>query len=335
MESRKDEWIFHLSSAEIRELETAAQQFFAGGKPIEDMTEDDFQLPTLGVKLRYLRQQLINGIGFFIIRGLPVEKYSERESAAIFFGIGTHIGHARMQNALGHVLGHVRDLGLVSKTPDVRLYQTNERQTFHTDSCDAVGLLCLQPAREGGHSLLVSSDTVFNEIHKKRKDLLQLLMEPIATDRRGEVPAGMLPYLLIPVFSFYKNRITPFYQRQYIESAQRFEDAPRLTSKIREALDLFDETCNSADLNLSMMLLKGDMQFVYNHAMLHDRTAFIDWPEPGKQRHLSRLWLSVPGDRSLPEVFASRFGSVEVGNRGGIDVPGSKRCIPWISEMFE
>jgi hypothetical protein len=62
------------------------------------------------------------------------------------------------------------------------------------------------------------------------------------------------------------------------------------------------------------------MQFVYNHSMLHDRTAFVDWPEPERRRHLLRLWLSIPGDRLLPPVFAQRYGSIEPGNRGGIKV---------------
>ena len=67
-----------------------------------------------------------------------------------------------------------------------------------------------------------------------------------------------------------------------------------------------------------MRLQPGDMQFVYNHSQLHDRTAFVDWPDPAKRRHLLRLWLSPEGDRELPEVFKERYGSIEVGNRGGI-----------------
>ena len=334
MAQQTSEWISVLDPAEIDELEAAAEEFLKTGIGIGQMTEAQFPLPLLSPKLKALRQQLIHGIGFGIIRGLPVEGYSEEEAAAIFFGIGTHIGHARSQNAQGHVLGHVRNMGVDSRDPKVRLYQTNERQTFHTDSCDVVGLLCLQPAKEGGLSLLVSADTVFNEMRKQRPDLLQLLLEPIATDRRGEVPEGMLPYLLIPVFSYFAERVTPFYQRQYIESAQRFPDAPRLTPQHFEALDLFDELCNSPELHLTMMLQKGDMQFVYNHAMLHDRTGFIDWPEIENRRHLARLWLSIPGDRPLPEVFATRFGSVEIGNRGGIIVPGTELCVPWVRDLL-
>ena len=85
MESKKEEWILHLSDSEINELEEAAQHFLSKGTPIEHMTEDRFPLPTFGIKLKSLREKLINGIGFFILRGLPIEKYSERESATNIF----------------------------------------------------------------------------------------------------------------------------------------------------------------------------------------------------------------------------------------------------------
>lgn len=328
MAKRQKEWLLYLTQQEIAELESAANHFLLTELDIGDLDQKQFQLPTLSHKLSLLREELIHRRGFFIIRGLPVEQYTEKEVTTIFYGLGSHLGNARSQNAAGHVLGHVCNLGADARDPKVRYYQTNQRQTFHTDSCDVVGLLCLQPAKKGGESLLVSGDTIFNEIRQKRPDLLELLMEPIATDRRGEVPEGMLPYLLIPVFSFFENKVTVFYQRQYIESAQRFDDAPRLTEKHIEALNLFDELSNSNELNFSMMLEKGDMQFVYNHAMLHDRMGFEDWIEVEERRHLLRLWLSVPGDRSLPEAFASRFGSVEIGNRGGIVVSGTKFCVP-------
>jgi hypothetical protein len=72
-----------------------------------------------------------------------------------------------------------------------------------------------------------------------------------------------------------------------------------------------------------MRLAPGDMQFVHNHTMLHDRTGFEDWPDPDRRRHLLRLWLAVPGARPLPEVFRQRYGSIEIGDRGGIVVPGT------------
>ena len=329
MTRRKYEWMLQLSAADIAELEVAAAPVLASGQNIAELTAAGFPLPGLAGRLVALRKELVEGRGFALLRGLPVAKYSEREAGTIFYGLGCHLGTPRSQNAKGHMLGHVRDLGLSSNDPNVRIYQTNERQTFHTDSTDVVGLLCINKAKTGGASLLVSASTIFNEMRKARPDLLQLLLQPIATDRRGEVPEGMLPYLLIPVFSFEGGLLTIFYQRQYIDSAQRFEDAPRLTPAHVEALDLFDRLANDPQLNLSMELEPGDMQFVYNHGLLHDRTGFEDWEDAAQKRHLLRLWLSVPGDRALPEVFASRFGSVEVGNRGGIILPGTTPTIPW------
>ena len=333
MVARQAEWLTPLSHAEIAEIEAAAEPLISPDFNIGTMKQSDFPLPILGPKLAALRSELLHGRGFALLRGLPVATYSEREAATIFSGLGSHIGNARSQNAQGHVLGHVRNLGLDSTDPNVRIYQTPERQTFHTDSADVVGLLCLQTAKQGGRSLLVSSTTIFNELHQRRPDLLELLLQPIATDRRGEVPAGMLPYLLIPVFSWHEGYLTPFYQRQYIDSAQRFPDAPRLTPQHVEALDLFDELAKDPALNFSMKLERGDIQLVYNHNLLHDRTGFEDWPEPERRRHLLRLWLSVPGDRPLPEVFATRFGSVEIGNRGGIIVPGTALRVPWLKEL--
>lgn len=329
IDQKKEEWILHFTQSEISELEAAAEKVLGSHENVATLTPEDFPLPTLGGKLLNMRKTLIKGIGFSLLRGLDVKKYTEQEAGTIFYGLGCHIGKPRSQNAKGHMLGHVRDLGMKGTDPNTRIYQTNERQTFHTDSCDVVGLLCLKTARSGGDSLLVSASTIFNEMHRRRPDLLKLLLEPIATDRRGEVPEGMLPYMLIPVFSFHNGYLTIFYQRQYIDSAQRFEDAPRLTPLHVEALDMFDQLANDPKLNLSMRLEEGDMQFVYNHALLHDRTGFDDWEDDKQKRHLLRLWLSVPDDRPLPDVFASRFGTTEIGNRGGIIVHDTKLTIPW------
>jgi alpha-ketoglutarate-dependent taurine dioxygenase len=107
------------------------------------------------------------------------------------------------------------------------------------------------------------------------------------------------------------------YHRVYILSAQRYADAPRLTPLQLEALNIFDALANSPKMSFSMRLAPGDMQFVYNHALLHDRTAFED--DSAAKRHLLRVWLALPDDRPLPEAFATLYGgTLEVGNRGGV-----------------
>lgn len=321
-------WKQTLSSSEITELEQAAKRFKNTITNIADISIESFPLPRLGKKLGELRRTLTHGIGFQLIRGLPVQNYSVETAAAIFCGIGAHLGAARSQNAMGHILGHVRDIGADSGDTKARIYQTSDRQTFHTDSADIVGLLCLKTACEGGKSLLVSTETIYNEMNKARPDLVPLLFEPIATDRRGEIPEGEKPYFEIPVLSWHQGYLTGMYQRQYIDSAQRFAQAMRLTEKHVEALDLFDQLANDPRLHLSMQLEVGDLQFVYNHALLHDRTGFMDWPEPERKRHLLRLWISAPNDRPLPTCFQERYGSIDIGNRGGIITKNTTLNVP-------
>jgi hypothetical protein len=166
-------------------------------------------------------------------------------------------------------------------------------------------------------------------MRRRRPDLLKVLLERIETDRRGEVPEGSHPYFSIPVFNWHKGLLSAIYQRQYIESARRFPGVAPLSPEQIEALNLFDELANDAALNLMMELQPGDIQFVHNHTILHDRTAFEDFPEPGRKRHLLRLWLAPANARPLPEVFAERFGSVTPGDRGGIALAGVKPVIPF------
>lgn len=319
----RGDWIEELSELEIGEVESAAERLASSEVDIASIRQPDFPLPTLAARLRRILDDVLTGRGFALIRRLPVESWSRRKAATAFFGLGSHLGNARMQNAQGHVLGHVRDLGRSSSDPSVRIYQTHERQGYHTDSCDVVGLLCLQRAKTGGLSSLVSSVTLFNEIRRRRPDLLPCLFEPIETDRRGEVAEGQKPYFQIPVFSWHAGLLSAIYQRKYIDSARRFLNAP-LTPQQIEALDHFDALAEDPALNFAMEFLPGDVQLVHNHTLLHDRTAFEDWPEPGRKRHLLRLWLAPPQARPLPPVFAERFGSITPGDRGGVTIKGAR-----------
>ena len=323
------EWIYTLTNQDIKEIESALK--LVKNTDVAAIKRNHFPLASLESKLRRISDDVMNGRGFALIRGLPVEDWSIEQSAKAYFGIGTYFGSARSQNASGHVLGHVRDLGRDAvNDPSARIYQTTERQTFHTDSCDMVALLCLKTAKSGGESALVSSMTIYNEMYEQRPDLLELLFQPFATDRRGEVPAGKKPYFEIPVFNYFEGYLSVIYARRYINSAQRFDDVPTIEGKKFEALELFDTLANDPRLNFKMTFEPGDIQLVHNHTMLHDRTDYIDWEDEANKRHLLRLWLAIPNARPLPQVFKERYGKIDIGDRGGIIVPGSKLNAPLI-----
>jgi len=330
--ARRSDWLEYLSSNDLEEVEQPVKRLASESREITTISSEAFSLPTLAPRLRRLLDDVLNGRGFVLLRGLPVETWTHLESAIAFFGIGTHIGNARSQNAQGHILGHVKDLGNSSRDPAVRIYQTRERQTYHTDSSDVVCLMCLRPAKSGGLSSLISSVTIFNEMRRRRPDLLRVLVAPIETDRRGEALEGQKPYFKIPVFSWHEGFLSAIYQRQYIESARRFADVPPLTPIQIEALDLFDSLANDPSLHLFMEFQPGDIQIVHNHTILHDRTAFDDWPDAERKRHLLRLWLSPTNARPLPSVYAERFGSVVPGDRGGVVVGGMTHTAPLDAE---
>jgi hypothetical protein len=323
----RGDWVERLSDAEVAEIEAATTRLVDADIDIPSVRRRDFPLPTFGPRLRRMLKEVLTGRGFVLLRRLPVERWSKRQAAAAFFGLGAHLGAARPQNAQGHVLGHVKDLGKSSGDPAVRIYQTHERQGYHTDSCDVVGLLCLHPAKAGGLSSLVSSTTIFNEMRRRRPDLLACLFEPIETDRRGEGRDGQEPYFQIPVFNWHVGLLSAVYQRKYIDSARRFVGTP-LPHQQREALDLFDSLAEDPRLNLAMAFLPGDVQLVHNHTLLHDRTSFEDWSEPERKRHLLRLWLAPPEARPLPPVFAQRFGALTPGDRGGVVLDGVRPVAP-------
>ena len=321
-------WLHALSDEEIEDLERAARRFLELDSDLGAITAEAFPLTVAAAPVRELRRRLLHGPGLALLRGFPLERHDRRFAATVFCGIGAHLGRARSQNARGHTLGHVRDVGADAKDPGTRIYQTRERQTFHTDSADAVGLLCLRTAKAGGRSLVASAGSIYNRMRAEAPALVERLFDPIATDRRGEVPDGARPFVEIPPLSWHAGRLTVFYQRQYIDSARRFEGAMRLTPGHVAALDRFDALADDPALHLAMDLEPGDVQLVHNHSLLHDRTAFTDWPEPERRRHLLRLWLSLPGDRPLPQAFAERYGSVAVGRRGGVAVGAARLVAP-------
>ena len=329
MREREAEWSHRLSPAECAEIERALEETRVRGLALAAIRREDFPLPTLGPVLDRLRGEVLRGRGFARLRGLPVADRPIADSAAIYWGIGAWFGSARSQNAKGHLLGHVYDLGGSSAdNPTIRSYATAERQNYHIDRCDVVALLCLRRAKSGGLSAIVSSMTLHDVMARRRPDLLERLYQSFPVDRRGEVPVGKKPFYEAPVFNAHDGLLSVLYSRLHIGSAQRFPEARRLTAADIEALDMLATLADDPALRLDMQFLPGDIQFLHNHTILHARTAYEDWPETGRKRHLLRLWLAPPDARPLPPVFAECYGGITIGDRGGIVCEGTRPHAP-------
>ncbi len=330
---QEHDWVFTLASQHVAELRSLVGGYRASGRPLIELKLDACGMTSLSPELVRIRDDVLEGRGFALIRGLPVDTWTIQEAATAFWAIGLHVGLPISQNGDGHLLGHVCDIKADLNDPRSRKYATNAAQPFHTDSCDVVALLCLQPAYEGGLSSMTSSVTIHKEMLRRRPDLARLLSEPLPFDRKGEIPAGKTDFYMMPVFNEFAGKLTTIYARDFIDGSQRHQNAPRLTDQQVEALDLFDELAANAELRLDMELEPGDVQFVHNHQAVHARTAYRDYPGEARRRHLLRLWLSPANGRPLPPVFEERYGSVTVGTRrGGIQVPDVEERVVFAPE---
>ncbi len=326
---RQRDWIHSLSPSGLGEIDAALRVSKERCARLLDIGPESFPLPTVAATLHAIRDEVMKGRGIALLRGLPVERYSREDLARIYLGLGRHLGTLRSQNAAGHVLGHVCDIGHDHhRNANQRGYAAAGPMGFHTDSVDIVALMCLQPARMGGDNKVVSSVTVHNEVWKRRPDLAPLLFEPVFRDRRGEVPEGKEPWWVMPIYQWYERDLFSHYSSVYIRSAQRFGAAARFSDAQLELFDLLEAIAEEPALHLQMPFAAGDIQFVNNHHMFHGRAAYEDWAEPERRRHLLRLWICPPEAPPLPPAYAERYGPIVIGDRGGILVPGAMLNAP-------
>jgi hypothetical protein len=274
--------------------------------PIEDllaMTCGDFAMPQVAEKFEGIREQLEGGRGFAVLRGVPVERYTLTQARQVFWALSVHMGTPQPQDKAGRLLHDVTNTGQkVDAAGEVRGFQTDDELTFHNDGGDAFMLLCLRTAQSGGLSKLVSVATIFNEILKTRPDLIEVLQQPFHFDTREQHPLG-LKIQSIPVMNVHAGKVSALYKRRYIETAQRFEEVPKLSSAQIEALELFECLCRDPDVQLSFSMKPGDIQVGNNYGTLHSRTKYQDHADPALKRHLLRTWLTLPNGRQLPDVF--------------------------------
>lgn len=298
-------WRHDLDAAELADLEAALASADATGKPMHAWTREDFPLPVLAPSLARWLEMLERGRGFLNLRGLPVARLGDEDAERLFWGLGLHLGTAVSQNAAGDLLGHVRDTGADPRDSSVRRYKTRIDLGFHSDGSDLVGLLCLRQGRSGGENRLVSTGALYNELLRRRPDLVPLLYEPFHWDRNDEQAEGEPPTFELPICRYADGRLTFFYIGWYIRDAQR-HPVPRLSAAQRELLDRIDAIAGDPAFHVEMRLEPGEVNFLKNNAVLHARTAFADHAEPVRKRHMLRLWLTAHGDWADGDAFVQQ-----------------------------
>jgi hypothetical protein len=155
-------------------------------KPLGYISQETFPLPTLGPVLKDLSRELYDGRGFFVLRTIPVQKYTREENVIVYAGVSSFVGNKRgLQDPTnGAVLAHIKDL-TTTHSEDVigAPAYTTDKQVYHTDVGDIISLFALDVAAEGGTSRISSSWRAYNELAETRPDLIKTLSEPWPLDR--------------------------------------------------------------------------------------------------------------------------------------------------------
>ncbi|MDG2111760.1 MAG: TauD/TfdA family dioxygenase [Actinomycetota bacterium] len=313
-------WIRDLTAHEVDALDAglAAYRHTTGGLGLSPDSAPAFPIDGLERFVAQLREQLVDGIGVAAFEGFPVERYSAEELRVIWWGLTSAVGTPRPQSYRGDLIGDVRDIGTGITGKTGRGYTSNSELNFHADVSDVSGLFFLRTAREGGVTRIASSVTTHDRIAQRRPDLLEELYRPLPCSWQGNQAEGEQGWCDIPVFGEANGRVSCVYVRTNILLAPENAGAPPLTDRQVEAVAMVKEVASEPDMWVERTFGPGTMLFVHNHSVLHLRTAFTDWDDPERKRHLLRIWLSLPNNRALPESFGGFFGDVAAGGlRGG------------------
>ena len=326
--ARSARWQRRLTLAQLGEIDAALTAARARGLPWEAMTADDFPLPGLAPLFDDIREELENGSGLLMLRGIDVGRYTQHELKLLYAGFCRQLGTLVYSNRGGEIMREIRDVGAdvgkrYGELPGDGFLSSYSRTLsngslrYHTDRCDVVGLFCIRQAMTGGVSKLCSSPAVHNAMLERRPDLAAALYEDVWRSRFGEEDEGDTLAYPLPVWGVRDGKFTSHYSRTFVEAAQRRPEVPRVSAAQWEALDMLSDLAD--ELSLAMSFAPGDIQFVNNHVIYHARTAFEDDAVAGRDRLLLRLWMAMPNSRALPPGHEVLWGDIAAGaRRGGI-----------------
>jgi hypothetical protein len=288
-------WYYPLSRRCLAALDETLAQLHDKRQTTTDLRVSETPCVGCADDLQPVLAALERGRGFVILEGLADRGYTDAEQQAAYWLVGQLLGSPCAQNVQGTLLYDVRDTGQDVRA-GARFSVTNAETGFHTDNSfgvatvDYVGLLCIRTAKSGGANQLVSGYSLHNELLATCPEVLEALYEPFHVDRRGGLRPGDTPTIQFPILHWDGQELVCRYLRYWIE-AGHVKAAQPLTAAQKRALEVLDGVVRDPELQVEFTLRPGDMFFINNRWILHNRTAFEDHAEPEHRRHYLRLWL--------------------------------------------
>lgn len=310
-----DDWKIRLTPEDMAELDSALAAARRSNIPVQNITAADFPLPGLGLRLETLAEELENGRGFGVIRGIPVHDTTEDACKIVSWGICSYLGAGIPQSRQGDWINHVIDLTDIKSTTNPDLVHVIERAelrtnhvggdlTWHTDTTDIIALLCLTKAKAGGATRLASSAAVHNLILAEKPEYLSALYGGYyymsrADDNQFDTPR--VSSERVPVFRRKGDSVTCYYIPQVVQRAID-RGKVRYSPVENAAREQIQTAANTPGVALEITLEPGDLLVANNRVVLHGRQDYEDFPELERRRHLLRLWMAV-----TPEMMSDTF----------------------------
>lgn len=268
---------------------------------LHEVAAPEFDHPALDAALAEIYAEIMLGRGLVILSGLDRDRYTDEQLERIYWGIGTHWGTAAVQSVYGDRMGYVQ---ANENDPYARAYRSSDELTFHCDTQELVGLMCVQKAAEGGISRMVSSLAVHNALLATRPDLLAPLYEGYyLAPPELQHSARPVTDVKTPIFCYRHGLVSCTYAANFIKRAAELRGEP-LPADLAEAMAAFDAIVADPAIQLNTQLEPGEMMFWQNFTNLHARTAFQNSHE--RKRKLLRLWLKPHDPRPVDPRFFSR-----------------------------
>ncbi|OTB14007.1 hypothetical protein K445DRAFT_319544 [Daldinia sp. EC12] len=287
-QSNDDElhFICHLTEDKLAEIRSAKDHFKSLELDGDQVSRANFPLPTLGPKLDELSQDIHNGSGLCVIRGINPEEYSVEDLTIIWLGVQAYIANQRgRQDHRGNMLVHI----VADNSSELKLghhRHSTSAISFHNEEAgDVVAWLTRSTAAAGGKCILASAYTIYNILAAHRPDIIRTLA-------KSDWPFAFPRFQCRPVLFHHDSKLVMNFGRTPLLGNAihpRPEHLPKLNERQREALDVVEAIAQAVQLEIKTQA--GDMHFINNLAVLHRREGFVDGESPQSKRHLVRMRL--------------------------------------------
>jgi len=246
------------------------------------------------VAFRPIFSKLKKSPGFVLLRAEA--DLSDDELRRLYASISRTIG--KLNQRYGYFFDVV-DQGLNYTKEAIPVSKTKASTGYHTDSTakdyvpDAVGLLCLNAGYKGGESLVTNAANAYEMLKKRFPECLNELEKPVIRDVITPGSEYNMEAILSNAFPVYSKENDGFlfrYMRFWIESAHSKTGFP-ISSRLVQGMDAIDHFFSKTENTVRFKMQRGDMLFLNNRFLCHNRSAFEDHPSLCR-RMMVRTWIN-------------------------------------------